>query len=144
MLLGIALFCGVMSQLARPTPLPWTANREQRLASVARAYGLMPVDVSQARELIQRGEVVVFDARSSKEFSLGAIRGAFSLPNAHREQAYMEFAAVLPPTQPVLVYCGGEDCADALELGRFLVSQGHESVHLLIGGLDAWQNNPVP
>jgi rhodanese-related sulfurtransferase len=144
LLLATALFCGVIFQILRPNPLPWTADREQRLAAIARSAGLFPVDAPEARELIRRGEVVVFDARSRKESSSVGIPGAFSLPNAQREQIYPDFAAVLTPHQPLLTYCGGADCSDALELGRFLLAQGHESVYLLLGGLEAWQNTKEP
>jgi len=140
LLLGIALFLGVVSQLARPNPLPWTADREQRLAALARASGLLPVEAEEALDLVRRGEVLVFDARPPAEFANDHLPGAFSMPNATREESYAVFAAALPSTQAVLVYCGGVDCGAAIELGRFLRGQGHERVFLLTGGLTAWKS----
>lgn len=139
LLLGVALFCGVVSQLARPNALPWTADRLQRHARLARASDILPIDAEQALRQIERGEVIVLDARPESEYQLSHIPGAVSFSNRNRETVYAEFAAVLPQGQPLLVYCSSMECTDALELGRFLISQGHNDVRLLLGGMESWK-----
>ncbi len=52
---------------------------------------------------------------------------------------YEGLQLLLPPDQPVLVYCSGGMCDDSLALATFLRGQGLEQVKLFIGGMNAWR-----
>ena len=83
--------------------------------------GIEIVDVPRAREIVQSGEVLVCDARRGEDFDAGHLPGAVSFPFESREEAFNELAALFTPDQPVMVYCSGRDCDDALLLGTDVV-----------------------
>ena len=102
------------------------------------------VDVAAAKAIAEAGEFLVFDARSPADFDTGHIPGAVSFSFEAREEAYNELAALLQPEQPVLVYCSGPECDDALMLGVFLKNQGSRNVVLFLEGVAGWKAGGLP
>jgi len=47
--------------------------------------------------------------------------------------------AALEPDEPLVVYCAGRTCDEALVLGRQLRDAGYTGVSVYVGGYDAWR-----
>ena len=102
------------------------------------------VSLEQAKEIVSSGQVLLLDARSLADFDSGHLPGAISFPNATRSDALYEFAALLQGDQPLLVYCSGKTCDDALHLALFLQEHGFQKILLFIGGVHAWREAGLP
>lgn len=146
-LLGIvilALCLGTLAQFFGPFPIPWIEDHSQSPLAKARAAGIEVVSLEQAREVVAGGGFLVLDARAAGDFDAGHLPGAISFPNATRGESYYELAALLQPDQPLLVYCSGKTCDDALQLGVFLREQGSKKILLFADGFQAWKEAGLP
>ena len=110
----------------------------------ARAAGIDVLSLEQAREVVSGSGVLVLDARSASDFDTSHLPGAISFPNATRAESYYELAALLQPDQPLLIYCSGKTCDDALQLGLFLKEQGSKKILLFSDGFQAWKEAGLP
>lgn len=133
-----AAVLGTAAQLLGPRRIPWVEDHSRRVELRAAAAGLELVDVDAAGKIVDGGGFLVLDARAAKDFDAGHLPGAVSFPFETREESYNELAALLPPDQPVMVYCSGRECDDALLLGLFLKSQGSTRVALFVEGTTGW------
>ena len=146
-LLGIvilALCLGTLAQFFGPSPIPWVQDHSQSPLAKARAAGIDIVSLEQAREVVSGSGFLVLDARSASDFDTGHLPGAISFPNATRGESYYELAALLQPDQPLLIYCSGKTCDDALQLGLFLREQGSKKILLFSDGFQAWNEAGLP
>ena len=82
---------------------------------------------------------LLIDARPPELFGPGHIPGAVNLPVAN-------FAAVLPlflqrlrSARLVIVYCGGPECNDAIDLAGKLFEKGFKDLLIYRGGMEDWQ-----
>ena len=142
-LMGVAM--GGAVNLLRPHgAIPWTYSWSTHMEVRARERGIEPVTAEQMREQIESGEALVLDARSSAEFHAGAIPGAMSLPVAELDEAFPGMEPFLFHGQPIILYCSGLACDDALLLGEFLLEQGYTRLFLFAGGVEAWQAAGYP
>ena len=143
-ILIFALFLGTLAQLVGPAPVPWFEDHSESPIAQAHPAGIALVSLEQAQDMVFAGEVLVLDARSPGDFDSGHLPGAVSFPNATRSDAFYELAALLQPEQPLLVYCSGITCDDALQLALFLREQGSQKIHLFVEGFPAWRDAGLP
>lgn len=100
------------------------------MAIASNAYRRLKV--REARELLLRNDVTVFDIRDDATFALGHIEGACCLSNRNLEQAIM----TTPRDKPVFVYCYH---GNASQTGaQTFVDFGFREVYDLIGGYESW------
>lgn len=144
LILVCAGILGTAAQLFGPRSIPWVENHSRRLEVRAMEAGIPIVDVQSAKAIAEAGEYLVFDARPTADFDTGHIPGAVSFSFEAREEVYNEMAGLLQPGQPVLVYCSGRDCEDALMLGIFLKNQGTKNVVLFLEGITGWKAAGLP
>lgn len=133
-----AMVLGTLAQLASPFRIPWIEDHGLRLESLAAAEGIEIASSAEMRRHMESGSLLILDARSAKEFDTGHLPGALSFPFATHLKSFTELSAILEPSQPVIVYCSGRHCDDALRLGIFLKSQGTQKVILFPGGVAEW------
>jgi rhodanese-related sulfurtransferase len=139
-LIGVcAAILGTAAQLLGPRAIPWVENHSRRVEVRAMEAGIPIVDATQARAIVEAGDFLVFDARTAADFDTGHIPGAVSFSFEAREEGYNEMAALLQPEQPVMVYCSGRECDDALMLGVFLKAQGSQNVVVFLEGVAGWE-----
>lgn len=143
-ILVVAICLGTLAQFFGPAPIPWVQDHSQSPSAKARAAGIGIVSLEQVRDLVSGGDFLILDARSARDFEAGRLPGAISFPNATRAESYYELAALLQPDQPLLVYCSGKTCDDALQLGLFLREQGSQKVLLFADGFHAWREAGLP
>ncbi len=141
----MGLLMGGAVNLLRPHKgIPWAYSWSTHMAVRAREMGIEPVTADQVRKRIESGEALVLDARSSAEFHAGSIPGAMSLPFAELDEAFPEMELFLFHGQPIILYCSGLACDEALLLGEFLLEQGYTRLFLFAGGVEAWQMAGYP
>jgi rhodanese-related sulfurtransferase len=146
LLVGLcALVLGTAAQFLGPRRISWVEDHSRRVEWRALQSGVEIVDVPRARDIVEAGEFLVFDARKKEDFDAGHLPGALSFPFESRLEIYKDLAALLSPDQPVMVYCSGRDCEDALLLGDFLREQGSARVVLFLEGFAGWKaaGNPL-
>ncbi|MBP7866004.1 MAG: hypothetical protein KA419_08630 [Acidobacteria bacterium] len=97
------------------------------------------LSLSQALDL-HRNWAAFIDARPPDQFANGHIRDAFNIPETAFDEnlRFFRSSAQAPPTQPVVVYCGGEDCAISYRVARKLAENGFTNVKVYKGGWDEW------
>jgi len=138
---GLAATANTLS----PNGIAWavSGNDESAIAAMERRaaeHGIEAIDLAAAQRMVESGEVVVLDARKPAEFAAGHLPGAVSMPVGNAGDVFEQLQLLLPPDQPVVVYCSGGRCDDSLALGRFLRRQGLKDVRLFAGGMDAWRS----
>lgn len=142
LLLSAAL--GTAAQFFSPRRIPWRENWSDRVQTKALQAGLALAGVDDVRRLLNEPDVLVFDARSLREYESGRIPGALPFPDIQREQYYADYADLLTPDHRALVYCSGRTCDESLRLSLFLVERGHTNVILFVGGFAEWTAAGLP
>ena len=88
----------------------------------------LPLGLIQVKELYDRHEAILVDARDGAAFVAGHITGAYSLPVGEAETLSGRFRDQVPLATPVVAYCNGYDCHDSRELGEKLLGWGYGTV----------------
>ncbi len=143
-LLACALLLGTAAQLLGPRGIPWIQDHSTNPLVMAQLADIEIVDIDKARDIQESGDFLLLDARRIEDFNAGHIPTAISFPNTAREEALNELAVLLQPEQPLLVYCSGPECDEALLLGIFLRDQGTQKVVLFAGGFSQWKHAGLP
>ncbi len=139
-LLFSGLFAGGIVNALRPDGgIAWFYNWDEHLESRAVQEGIGLISVAYVHEQTLLGESIILDARTPEEYAEGYIPGAMLLPYRDIDEVFPEMQLFLFPEQPVITYCSGPACDDALMLGIFLRDQGYTNIHLFAGGMEAWR-----
>ena len=121
MLLGllVAIIASVTTIYHRGMYTVWSAGSVERLSA------------SSAYKLLNEGELVVIDARSTREFNVSHLPGAVRYsPNV---------LDTLDPNQPVLVYCTVSVRSNSL--AKEMSEKGFTQIYDIKGGLVSWIND---
>ena len=135
-----ALLGASFNALRPPTSrLPWKGDWDRHAETLAFRAGIPVTFLLGARERFADSATVAFDARTPAEYAAGHIAGAFSLPVADVDARLAEHVHRLTPDTPILVYCGGADCTDGLDLALKLRELGFNDLTLYPGGFAEWK-----
>ncbi len=98
------------------------------------------VTPKQAKEMIDKGGVIVLDVRTTREYKKGTIPGAL-----HISRGLLEFKvtkAITDPNQKIIVFCakGGRGALAT----KTLMEMGYKNVYNLKGGIKAWKAAGYP
>ncbi|MDY0149147.1 MAG: rhodanese-like domain-containing protein [Kiritimatiellia bacterium] len=139
-LLAMAVLLGTAANLVRPqaTRLPWVSDWDRHIETLAFRAGIPVTFLNGAQTRVGDPATAIIDARLPDEFAAGHLPRARSLPVADVEQRLVDYVSQLTPETPILVYCGGSECDDALELAKKLREFGFEDVTLYPGGIAEW------
>lgn len=86
------------------------------------------------------GRVLWVDARPRREFEAGHLEGAVLLNEDEWGALIAAFLNEWDPDVPIVVYCGGGGCQASKAVARRLRTELQlENVHVLKGGLRAWE-----
>ncbi|KKG14147.1 hypothetical protein EO98_09235 [Methanosarcina sp. 2.H.T.1A.6] len=105
--------------------------------------GFETVNVDEARELIEMGDIFVLDVRTPAEFNESHIEGATLIPvtnsggsNLSPDQLLEARISEVPKGKKILVYCrSGRRSADASQI---LVDASYTGVYNMGGGINEW------
>ena len=146
-LLAAAVALGVGVNVLRPaaTRLPWVGDWKHHVETKAFQAGIPVVFLAGAQDWVGDPAKTIFDARIPEQYEAGHLPGALNLPVGEIDQRLGTHAGWLMPETPLLVYCGGADCTDALELAIQLRELGFTDLTLYPGGYAEWveYNGPV-
>lgn len=139
-LLAVSAVLGVAVNFLRPvaTRLPWTSDWAHHVENLAFRAGIPVTFLEGARTRAGAADGIVFDARIPEQYAAGHLPGAINLPLEDVERQLGAHAARLHLDTPILVYCGGADCTDALELAVKLRGLGFTDLTLYPGGYAEW------
>ena len=134
------MLAGVIANALRPANgidwfYPWSTYLDARAAE----EGVALASLAETLTAAQSGEALVLDARPLAEYDAGHIPGALSLPMRQVEQAFVAMQLFMSPDLPIITYCSGPACDDALRLALFLREQGYPQVRVFTGGMEEWQ-----
>ena len=139
-LLALAAILGTAFNLLRPeaTRLPWMGDWDRHIETQAFKAGIPVVFLGGARERVEDAASILLDARVPEQYEAGHLPRARNLPVGEVDQRLVAYASLLTMQTPILVYCGGADCSDALELAVKLRTLGFEDLTLYPGGFAEW------
>ena len=134
-----ALLCAVAANAMRGHPLPWRADWSGHIENRAVRAGIPLAGIGRVRTVMVVRDALLIDARESAHFRAGHVPGAVSLPLAEARERLMAEPVSPEPGHPLIVYCGGLDCDDALDLALLLRRFGYRDVTLFAGGWAEWR-----
>lgn len=139
-LLAVAATLGIAVNVLRPaaTRLPWVGDWGRHVENLAFRAGVPVTFLEGARTRVGAADTVTFDARIPEQYAAGHLPGAFNLPLEDLDRQLGAHAARLRPETPILAYCGGADCTDALELALKLRELGFRDLTVYPGGYAEW------
>lgn len=100
---------------------------------------LEPVSRQELRDRMRDGLVTLIDVRPEREFELGHIPGALSVPLAELEQRL----ALLPADREIVAYCRGPYCVFSYEAVAALRERGFRA-RRLEEGFPEWKAAALP
>ena len=89
--------------------------------------------------LLNKGAAVL-DIRPTKDFDAGHVIGARNIPATELEGRVMELDKF--KEQPLIVCCDAGQASH--KVANQLIKHGFKTVHILKGGIKAWQNEHFP
>lgn len=104
----------------------------------------LPVGLMQVKDMFDRNEAVIVDARDAATYAKGHLRGAVSLPVREAAEKIPAFAGKYPADTLLIIYCNGYGCHDSMELGKKLLGKGFTAVYAFEGGYPEWKDAGYP
>lgn len=98
------------------------------------AQAVSEISVTEARKMIQKGDVTVLDVRTLDEWKQGFIESARHIDVL--DKSFKQKVSALDKSKPVIVYCavGGRSAYAADDMAKL----GFKNVYNLTGGIRAW------
>lgn len=128
-----------MTAVLAPTPVTLEQISPSRVEVEARERGIEIIDLPTMRTIVASGSHLIFDARSQREYDEGAIPTAMSFSVKDFENSFPMMAPMLTPEMPLVVYCSGPLCDDALLLIGYLNEAGFVNTSLFLQGMEGWE-----
>jgi thiosulfate/3-mercaptopyruvate sulfurtransferase len=93
--------------------------------------------------------LILFDLREPRDFAIGHLPGALSLPFLHFPEDFAKAVAAGWPgadhaTIPLVLYCYGIDCVRSRKAGAQAASLGFRDVLWFRGGVEEWRQAGYP
>lgn len=104
----------------------------------------LPLGLQQVKELYDRNEAIIVDARDRTDFAEGHIKGAILLPVGEVERELPRFRERAALTAMIVVYCNGYSCHDSRTLADRLIGAGWRQVFVFEGGYPEWRDAGYP
>ncbi len=102
------------------------------------------ISLDEAAALSQSSNVIFVDSRDPEDHIYGRIAGSINLPFEMIDDYWDGVTLNMPKNKEYVVYCSGDECETSLLLGRELVYQGYEKVHVFFGGWREWERAGLP
>lgn len=137
-LMLVSILCGAFANTFGPKRIPWQQAWSGQVGSQAEALGIRTATVDDAKRILDEGIHFIFDARPPVDFETGHIPGAMLLYSEEFDTYFPDYAMMLTPEQPVMVYCSGYACDESLLVSEMLFEQGFTNLVLFAGGMAEW------
>jgi len=152
----VALLIGLLTNLLREKPVAIAyVSKEARLDRAVQeiSQGSKPtpgpalpdvVTLAPFSDFVKHRRGIVLDARYRIEHQLAHVPGALSLPREDFAEAYAALKGQLDRSQPIVVYCDGNDCEDSKLVQKALRDLGYSQVAVFQGGWSEWTAAGMP
>jgi len=133
---------GLVYNTISPQSIPLRGGQEARLEQ----QGARTIDLKEVRYYLEQPGVVLIDARSPEEFSLGHIPRAVNLPDDQFVQFFPKLKDGLVKADLIIIYCSGGSCGTSEDLALKLLKKGigESRIAVFSGGLPAWMKAKLP
>ena len=144
-LLLMAALCGGLWNALGPRPVPWFENWDQHVESLAFKANMPLIRLKEMQAVVTSGSHLIFDARPEEDYEAGHLPGAMNLPYLELHDRLDEVLMLVTPETPIVGYCSGSHCDDALLMLLELRELGITNSVLFAEGFDIWRrtNHPV-
>lgn len=139
----VTLVSGIIVNLVSPRAIPWFQDWDRYLEQQALEHGIFPVAAENVPRLMEEG-VIILDARRREEYDKARLPGSLNMPYEQRDTVFGDYVSWLTTDLPLLIYCSGGACDEALRLAVFFRELGFEHVHILVEGLTGWRGKGFP
>lgn len=143
-LVALAGLCGTVANTVGPKRIPWKTEWSARVADAAQQAGMRVVTVEEAARIVEEGIHFLFDARAPEAFAQRRLPGAMNLYSEAFDEFFPQYAMMLVPEQPILVYCSGKACDESLLVGKHLMELGFTNLVLFAAGMEGWLAAGLP
>lgn len=109
-----------------------------------RFEGIRTVNLQQAYEWHSKGKALFIDARKPEEYKELHIAEAVNITPEMAEKQVPESLRRTPLNQPIIVYCGHEECDLGLRVAELLQAQGFSKIMAFMGGFRVWDEAGYP
>ena len=140
MILGAGV--GLAYNAVSPQGIPLTGGKEARLEQ----QGAQIVSLKEVEYYLKQPGIVLVDARSPEEYSLGHIPKALNLPDDQFDKYIGQLRNKLMNANFIIVYCSGGSCGTSEDLaGKLLkIGIGDSRIAVFEGGLPVWMRAKLP
>ncbi|MFL6193877.1 MAG: rhodanese-like domain-containing protein [Thermoanaerobaculia bacterium] len=153
--LGLAYLMFALAGLdARVYPAGWSGWRSDparpvmRVISAAELAGLLKRKNPDLRRDLKPDGLVLLDLREARDFRIGHLPGAASLPFVRFPDVFQtEIAASWPQASratPLVLYCYGIECVRSLKAGTQAARAGFRDLVWFRGGVQEWRDSGYP
>jgi rhodanese-related sulfurtransferase len=95
---------------------------------------LFDITLDQIRQHVRNNSAVFIDARGTRDFARGHVRGAINMP-AGQQAAYMEqIKQSVAPDNFIIIYCSSSHCDSGEMLYEYLTSHGYSNMRVFKPG----------
>lgn len=122
--------------------LPSDFSPGSQVRSDAEAAGIPVIAREEMKARVEAGSHVILDARPRDQYASSHIPTAMSLPVSDYEMGMAELGGFLEPSMPLVLYCTGPDCDEALRLAIRLREDGFLDLTVFVGGMKEWEAVP--
>jgi rhodanese-related sulfurtransferase len=143
-ILGASLVLGFSLNSFKPGPAsPSSSQPTEAVPSGPDALPVAengsPVTWDLTLSLLQRGKIVLVDARYKPNYDVGHVPGAVLFPSGSLNDKLDDFQKKYPVATPLVVYCSDERCHSSQELVARLLNRGYKTVRYVPGGYAEWK-----
>lgn len=137
-LLLVATVAAAVTNRLRPDGIPWVVSRNDVYPPPTTQQATAAITRDEVEHALGQGAVLI-DARAEEKYRNGHIPGAHNLPAESAEQDLWKMSTWAPRlNESVIVYCGGDECDESLQVYELLKRAGFTNLRLYFGGWRDW------
>lgn len=139
-LMVVAATLAAAANTVLPGRIPWVEESDGHSDDMVKSQGFAVLTSADMKRILGCNTHVLIDARPSADFDAGHLPGAIPLPREDVVELFPQVQLLCAKDNPVVVYCSGGSCDDALVIARFLRSHGYSDVSLYADGFAKWRS----
>ena len=143
LILFLGAIFGLVYNAISPSGIPLFAAQDTTVTG----FKMMTTEEIMLYMKEKKVEIIIVDARSPEEFSLGHIPGAINIPDTDVENNFVKYQEKLKKAELIIVYCSGGSCGSSEEVASQLIKKGISVSKVAVHqeGLPGWirAKNPI-
>jgi rhodanese-related sulfurtransferase len=135
---------GVVVNHFSPHGIPLLVQRSEAAPALDLPTGIVSVSLAEFQAAFRTQSALLVDARPPEEYEEGHVPGAVSLPAGAFEERYLDLMDVVEEAEATIVYCGGFECSESIQVAERLLEVGRTQVGVFEQGWRAWSESGGP